>query len=315
MPGKAWLNADKIAAAQIAFNTRFNSAFDSLKLMDPAWEMLSMDVISTTTIEQYNWLGDVPPMTEWTGTRAIGKVRNNNYQIANKEWANGLEVAEVDLEDDKLGMYMPKIDQLAMKVRQHKIDLLMDFLVNGFATTVHGAGYDGLAFFSASHKSAGGTGSNQSNILTATLDDTGAFDSAYQKFVSIQDEQGQPLNLLPTHLIYGPSNRSTANTILNAERLANGASNTNYKVVTPVLSPKLVGSHANKWFLTCLTAPIKPLIFQTRRAPRFRFTGSAAAGQADEEAFMTGKLKFGVDARYNAGFGLWETIVGSDGST
>ena len=77
-----FLEAEKVAAAQIAFNTLFNAQFASLSSLDRIWEQMATLVNSQTKIEQYNWLGTLPAFTEWKGTRNIGKVRNYNYQIA-----------------------------------------------------------------------------------------------------------------------------------------------------------------------------------------------------------------------------------------
>lgn len=312
-----FLQADKLAAAQVAFNTVFDRAFDELKKLDSGWERLATTVQMTAKTEEFDWMGDVPAFTEWLGERKIGRLRAENYRVTVKKWANGLEVDEDDLEDDRLGLYEPKIRQLAAKARVHKINLLVDFLANGFATTKYGAGYDGKAFFATDHI-PGGAGSGAaavSNKLTATLDDAGALDSAIQKMLEMTDEQGEPLGMNPTTLIVGPSNRAEARKQVLAQINANGATNTNYQVVDVLVSPKLVGSHASKWFLLDLSKPLGPLIWAERRPVRFRSVGPAMGGQESMESFMKGKLYFGCDARYNAAYGLWECAVGSDGTT
>lgn len=304
-----FISAEQIENTRIGFQTMFNSAFESMRKIDSFWEQLGMIVQSDNESEQYNWFGDVPAFQEWIGERKIAKLRAQSYRITNKKWANGLEVSEDDLADEKLGMYQPKIAQLAMKAQIHRINLLVDFLVNGFAATVYGNAYDGVPFFSASHKD--GDGATYSNLLTATLDDTGAYDSAWQKALEMTDESGEPLNTSPTHLIVGPSNRATARTLLLADRNANGSTNTNAGTAQLYVSPKLVGAHAAKWFLVDLSKPVKPLILQIRQDVRFQ----AVTGPDSKERFMTGKLYYGADARYNAGYGLPQLAVGSNGTT
>lgn len=300
-----FLDADKVAATQIGFSTIFQQEFLRLN-SQPAtdWEQLATVVDSDQPIEQYNWLGTNPAFQKWRGDRKIGKVRNYNYTIRTEDWANGLQVDRNDLEDDKLGMYRPQIMALAKQAIVHRLSLMVDFLVNGFATTVYGAAYDGKAFFANDH--VDGDGPTNDNLLTATLDDSGAFDAAYQLMQTFKDENSEPLYLTPTHLLCGPSNRANARALLVAEHQAAGASNTNYQQVVPIISPKITDG---KWFLLCLSEPIKPLIFQRRREVTF---DSVTEGT---DAFMKRVMLFGASARYNVGYGLWQMAVGSDAST
>ncbi len=56
------------------------------------------------------------------------------------------------------------------------------------------------------------------------------------------------------------------------------------------------------WFLLDTAKPLKPFIFQQRKAPM-------PVQQTDPEAddvFMRAEYKFGVEARGNAGYGLWQ---------
>lgn len=65
------------------------------------------------------------------------------------------------------------------------------------------------------------------------------FDAAMQAMMSVQSNQGRPLGIRPTHLVVGPSNRAAALATIEVDRLANGASNPNYKVVDVIVSPYL----------------------------------------------------------------------------
>jgi len=303
----SFLNADKVAAAYVNFNAKMNTALEDLRKPDAFWRMLATEVASSAKIEQHDWLGPVPGFTEWVGERKIGKVAASNYQITNKKWASGLEVDQDDLEDDRLGIYAPKIQTMVEKAMVHRLNLMVDFMVNGFATTKYGGAYDGAAFFS----SRSGLFNNKA---TATLDDAGAYDAAWVAMLAVKDEDGEPMGVFQgdnVWLIVGPSNRATARALLLAERNANGSTNTNFGTAKLYISPKLVGGDAAKWFLVDLSHPIKPLIFQSRREIAFR----APNGPDSHEKFMKDKLYFGADARYNVGFGLPQTAYGSDGTT
>jgi len=61
------------------------------------------------------------------------------------------------------------------------------------------------------------------------------------------------------------------------------------------------------WFLIDATKMIKPLIFQTRRDYKL----TSMNKESDEHVFMRNKFLYGVDARVNAGYGLWQLAYGS----
>lgn len=61
------------------------------------------------------------------------------------------------------------------------------------------------------------------------------------------------------------------------------------------------------WFLLDNTKQIKPLIFQKRRDYKF----TALNRDEDENVFMRNEYIYGVDARVNAGYGLWQFAFGS----
>lgn len=65
------------------------------------------------------------------------------------------------------------------------------------------------------------------------------FDNAYKAMMAVKSNQGRPLGIKPTHLVVGPSNRAAALATIEVDRLANGASNPNYKTVEVIVSPYL----------------------------------------------------------------------------
>lgn len=61
------------------------------------------------------------------------------------------------------------------------------------------------------------------------------------------------------------------------------------------------------WALLDCTRPIKPFIFQKRQDYNF----IAMDNPQDERVFMNKEFRYGVDARVNAGVGLWQLAFGS----
>lgn len=72
------------------------------------------------------------------------------------------------------------------------------------------------------------------------------------------------------------------------------------------VSNLLEGSHP-AWYVMDLSRAIKPVVFQRRRDYDFR----SITNLTDSEVFMKDQFLFGVDARVNAGPGLWQLAVKS----
>lgn len=67
------------------------------------------------------------------------------------------------------------------------------------------------------------------------------------------------------------------------------------------------GGSGTAWFLLDVTRPLKPLIFQSRRAFEFRRMDAPT----DEVVFDRNEYRYGVDGRCNVGYGFWQMAYGS----
>lgn len=67
------------------------------------------------------------------------------------------------------------------------------------------------------------------------------------------------------------------------------------------------GGAKTPWFLADCSRMVKPIIFQRRRD--YNFTRMDKPD--DEQVFMSDQYRYGVDARVNVGFGLWQLAYGS----
>lgn len=299
MPGNL-IDRAKLEAAYIGFSTVFNNA---LKEARTYYQLLAMVLQSSNPVEQYNWMGTVPKLKEWLGDRSLAKLRAYNYQIVNRKWANGIEVDADDIKDDRLGIVAPRISALAEAGVKHYDELIFELLVNGFTQTA----YDGQFFFDTDHKD--GDGPTQSNKTTAVLAQT-AYENAFRDLMLLKDENSEPIDVMPTHLVVGPKNRALARTILQADRNANGSTNTNFGTAELVVAPRISGAHENKWFLLALGGSVKPFVLQVREAIQFR----SQDAPDDESSFMRDVYRYGANGRHNAGYGLWQFAYGSDGT-
>jgi phage major head subunit gpT-like protein len=282
------------------FQTIFQKAFDGA---DSQWNKIAMRVPSSASEEKYAWLGQVTRFREWLGDRVIQNLMSYDYTIKNKSFENTVGIDRDDIEDDKLGIYSPLIQQLGMDSKQHPDELTFALLAAGFASLC----YDGQYFFDTDHPVLGvdGVVTSTANMTAGAaapwflIDDTRAIKPLiYQvrrdyKFVSMDKEDdegvfnrkqfrygvdarsnvgfglwqlawgskavldatsyaaartglmslkgdnGKPLGVRPTLLICGPSNEKAALDVLEAERLANGATNVYRNTAKLIVTPWL----------------------------------------------------------------------------
>ncbi len=297
------LNAEKLAAAQIGFSTRFMQAFRNTPTRH---ELLATIIPSQNVSEEHKWINPVPMLSEWVGERKVQKLRLDGFTVKNKDYAAGIVIHKNDIADDRLGLYNAALDQFGARAARHYEKLLADVLIDAFDGNTFKA-FDGKPLCADDHDI--GDGSAQDNKLTATLDDTGAYAEAWEKLLSFKDPEGEPLDATPSHLIVGPKYREKGMELLQAERNASGATNVHRGTAELLVMPRLTGSAASYWFLVDLRSPVKALMLQIREAIM------PDSALDTKERWSRGELYFGAQGRHAVACGAWWTIVGSNGTT
>ncbi len=289
----------KIVAATRGFNASFNRA---LEQRPAQYRDISTTVQSTGSSETYNWLGAAPTLARWLADRELHPLRADGQEIPNLDFATGIELAANDIDDDRLGVLGARAEMLADRTLVHFEQGVMNLLNNGFSAL----GYDGQAFFSATH-SDGGSAAQSNTAAAAALSQT-TFDAAVAQMMSVTDEKGVPFNVRPTHLIVPPGLRSVARGIVQAEFLANGGSNVNFGAVSLLVSPFLTDT--NGWFLVDASRALRPFIVQERRA-------ISLVEQSDPQSegmFNRRAVRLGVDWRGNFAYSFWQLAYGNQGA-
>jgi len=293
------INQANITSLYRGFSAVFKEAFDTAAPIHPR---IATEVPSTTRQEEYNWLGRVPKMREWLGERVIQNLSAYSYTIKNRDWEATVGVGRNDVEDDAVGIYTPMVRALADAAATHPDELVFDLIAKGFANLC----YDGRSFFDTAHPT--GDNAAQSNKSTAALTAT-SYSAARMAMMSLVDENGKPLNVIPDLLIVPPQLEKAALEILRADLTVDGHSNIYRESADLVVAPYLAGS-STAWYLLDTKKPVKPFIYQRRKSPIFVSKDSPE----DESVFMKKEFLFGVDSRDNAGYGLWQLAYGSDGT-
>ncbi len=275
--------------------------FKSLENAPGHYRKLAMVLPSSQSRETYAWLSSVPGMREFVDERQPYGLREHSFTIENKTWESTIEVERAALEDEQYGQIRLRIQSLAEAAARHKEQLVFGLVRDGFDSVC----YDGQPFFSDAHPAAGGAVSNRGDQELSSS----ALQSAMSRMARLTDDRGQPLGILADTLVVPPELEWKAlelvTSVVDPEG-ATGAANVLRGRLEVIVSPYLTDS--GDWFLFSTKGALKPFILQERTSVEFR---GPDAGGAGDEAFMRDRLLYGVRARYNAGYGLWQLGFGS----
>ncbi|MHB1001899.1 MAG: Mu-like prophage major head subunit gpT family protein [Armatimonadota bacterium] len=278
--------------------------FDAYDNAHSDWERVSTVVPSEHDLEKYAWLGSTPRMREFKDERVPAGLLEHDYSIRNRTWESSISVDRAALEDDLYGHIKLRVQSLGEEARRHQDELVFSLLKDGFATLC----YDGQYFFDTDH--AEGESGTQSNKGTDALSAV-SLQSAITAMSKFVDDKGKPMGIVPDTLVIPPDLKWTAMELVDsvlAVDTVTGKSDTRKNVLAGsldvVVSPYLTDT--SDWFLLCTKRAVRPVIFQSRIPVEF-----SALEANSENGFMRDQFVYGVRARYNVGFGLWQTAYGS----
>ena len=279
--------------------------FEALDAAVGDYQRVATIVPSESDQESYPWLGAVPNMREFVDERMPLGVLEHNYTIENRTWESSIAVERAAIEDDKYGQIKLRVMSLAREARRHVDELVFSLIKDGFATTC----YDGQYFFDTDHSE--GESGTQSNKGTTALS-AAALQDAITAMMKFKDDRAKFLGVVPDLLVVPPDLQWAAMELLEStywpeegSTTAKTASNVLKGKLDLLVSPYL--SDTNDWFVFATRGVIKPVILQSRTPVEF------AALEADSESgFLRDQYIYGVRARYNAGYGLWQMAYGSE---
>lgn len=154
-----------------ALRVTFSDAFKRGQTAAPViGGFMSTPVPSTTAINTYGFLGDLPIFRKWVGEKRIKEVLEKAYQLLNDPYEATLAIHKHQVADDQLGLYPSIFEGWGGEGAQWMDRLRFQALANGHVTEC----FDGQNFFDSDHptyQEAGGTWSN--------IDTTGAVQPWY----------------------------------------------------------------------------------------------------------------------------------------
>lgn len=286
--------------------------------MPDIYKTVCMEVPSGKDQEVYAWLGSTPKMREWISERQLKGMLEHTFTITNKDFEATIEVDRNALEDDQYGQIQLRAKQLGLEARRWYDEYLVTIIeANGLA-------YDGQNFFDTDHDTTGGEEAAQSNAPAASATYALSLASDFLEVLKLvssamaqfKDEKNKHYGARVTHVMVPTSLEWLAKEAFDPMFRGGGeTSSTNWAkgavgvIVNPFLANAATIAYSAVYWLD-LSKPIKPFIFQNRKAPEF-----VSLDKPDSyELFMRKRILYGVDARFNMGFGEWKLAYKTVGS-
>jgi phage major head subunit gpT-like protein len=298
--GATMIDRAKIEAAFVVFSTIFDMKLKNTPVIYP---QIATVIPGVSERVEFKWLSSIPTLKRWVGDRTLQRLRAESVALTTDWWANGIEVDVDDLNNEaRFGMLGLRIRSLASACARRMDDQVVQYYVNGFAGTL-GVTYDGQFLFDTDHTAAGnGTGVQQSNLQTGPLSST-SFNAAIQKGMLFTDDEGEPIGVRFPTILVGPQQQLAVRQIFKAEILTNGSTNVDYGMATPMVSPRITGTH---WFLLT-EEEIKAVLLGIEVEPQF----AAADSPQSFEMFSRRNALYGSHVKFGVAYGLWQGAIGA----
>ena len=277
--------------------------------------------------ERLDFLGTIGAMREWVGQRQAAQPIEYSYSLKNKKWENTVQLPLDWIKNDKTGNVQMAFAQLGNRLGQWKTKLIADLVQNGAAGGAY-VGFDGLAFFSASHA----YGVNQSvavnNIvsyatsggptLITPYEAAKGIAKAWQAMLAFLDDRGEPINedvtglTIVVPLAVGSQMGASFQQAISQDKLDTGSGTLDNPVnglrsalangVKLILTPRLTGNNVAVFNSSDNAVPF---IFQENLGERL----VTALGAGSDFEHKNDAWEYGMKAVGNAGYGRFTDAV------
>ena len=292
------INQQNMKALFTGYHMSFSRAYEETVTN---YDKIAMNVKSETSEVTYAWMGQIPNMREWIGEREIQNLITHDYTIKNRTFELTTKIPVNDIADDQYGVYAPLISEMGLAAKKHPDTLVFNLVGKGFEENC----YDGVPFFSDMHP-LGKSQKVQSNMGTKKLC-AQSYAEARSQMMTVKGDNSRTLNIVPDLLVVAPQNEAVARELLFADMIA-GSSNINKNTCELLVVPELT-DYPNQWYLFCTKRYVKPFVFQERESAKLVCKNK----ESDDNVFFDDEVVYGIKARYNVGFGLWQLAYGSIG--
>ena len=299
---------------------------------DMVYPDFCQNVPSSEEQEVYYWIGKLPKMRLWTGSRVVYQPAMESYTLVNQTFEATLGVDRFSMDDGAARFLTNMLPMQAQQARLQPEFMFRDLLENtGDQTGARQIGLDGLTYFNSAHpvdvySATAGTYSNDATGggFTANLPKAGggttavtiggafgpsAFMSLFEYMMSIKGQDGEILGVQPDKIMISQYLKGEADLVLVSQFFAPptwgqitgqvGAAESPTKKfgVTAEINARLTNPFT--WYMAQTTWGVKPFIHQTRAAT----TMVPRTSDTDPAVFDSHTFLYGMWDRQAVGFG------------
>lgn len=138
------VNQTSLALLTQAVRATFNMG---LARAQPTWNVVAMEIPSTTAENIYPYLKQFGQIRKWVGDRVLQNLSQGDFRIVNDDFEQTHAIPRKAIEDDQYGLYSMIFNQTGDNVARHADKQVYDRLKAGFAAL----GPDGQFFFDTDH--------------------------------------------------------------------------------------------------------------------------------------------------------------------
>ncbi|MBA4781172.1 Mu-like prophage major head subunit gpT family protein [Blastomonas sp.] len=146
-------------ALRVTFSNAFEKGKTEAKIVG---EFMSTPIPSTTAINTYGFLGDLPIFRKWVGEKRLKQVQEKAYQLLNEPYEATLPVHKHQIADDQIGLYPSMFEGWGKEGRQWMDRLRFQALALGHTLPC----FDGQNLFDDEHPQYDEAGTTWSNSDT-----------------------------------------------------------------------------------------------------------------------------------------------------
>ena len=306
------VNGDaNLKAAQTTFITEANSIFSGG--VPGVWDQFTTKVSASGTSVDLLITDGVPQVREWQGSKQFKQLRSYKLTKAIRPWEASLTLKIDEINGDMSGVVSQRLADLARSTSTIYDKIMVAELITNPTC------YDGVSLLSNSHVNV--TTGTTDNLTTSALS-FAEYKTARDAIRSMTNEVGEPMGLLPTHILVGPAQERIGMEVTGSDRPvaisadgtqdegANGVAAvtlTNYigGDITLMVSDRITG---NEWFCMDLSkGGAKPMFLAEFQAP----TAVTLDQPTDANVFNNDEALFSITAKATPMAGNWRTIYGS----
>ncbi len=138
------INSNTLRAVYTGLSTAYNARFTSVQTF---YNTVAMTVPSSTAMNEYPRLDDLPGFREWIGDRIAYDLSAQTYIIRNREFEKTISIKRSQMEDDQIGLFATVAGQMGQDAAEFPDQLVFPLLKKGDTTLC----YDGQYFFDTDH--------------------------------------------------------------------------------------------------------------------------------------------------------------------